>query len=199
MAYIKLNDELHGIRSAMAFRPETAKPLNELVEVLLHAPHSLSAGERELIATYVSYLNECHYCQTIHGAIAAASLDGDEDLVRRVKADFAHADISDKLKALLVIAGKVQKGGKHVTAADVEAARALGASDLEIHDTVLIAAAFCMYNRYVDGLGTSQPRDDDFYRARGKRVAQEGYVKVSQEYLAAAAAHEEEAVLPGTF
>ncbi len=184
MAYIKLQDELHGIRGAMAFRPETAKPLNELAEVLLQGPHTLSPGERELIATYVSYLNECHYCQTIHGAIAAANLGGDEELVRRVKADFAHADISDKLKSLLVIAGLVQKGGKHVTAQAVEQARSHGASDLEIHDTVLIAAAFCMYNRYVDGLGTSQPHDDNFYRQRGKQVAQEGYVRVSQQYLA---------------
>ena len=203
MAYIALKDELHGIRGAMAFRPETAKPLNELVEVLLHGPHSLSAGERELIATYVSYLNECHYCQTIHGAIAAASPGVDEELVRRVKADFQHAEISDKLKALLVIAAKVQKGGKQVTAADVEKARLVGATDLEVHDAVLIAAAFCMYNRYVDGLGTSQPRDDDFYRERGKQVAEQGYVKVSQEYLRASAAsvqaEVDEPALRGTF
>src|SRR5271154_5632201 len=116
MAYIQLPEGLPGIRGAMAFRPETAKPLNELVEVLLRWPNSLTPGERELIATYVSYLNDCYYCQTIHGAIAAASLNDDEELVKRVKADFQHADISDKLKALLVIASKVQKGGKHVTA-----------------------------------------------------------------------------------
>jgi uncharacterized peroxidase-related enzyme len=135
----------------------------------------------------VSYLNDCHYCQSIHGAIAAASLNGDEDLVKRVKADFQHAAISDKLKALLVIASKVQKGGKHVTAEDVAHARAFGATDLEIHDTVLIAAAFCMFNRYVDGLGTSQPYDEAMYRERGKRVAREGYVTVSKEYLPAEA------------
>ena len=199
MAHIKLNDELHGIRSAMAFRPETARPLNELVEVLLHGPHSLSSGERELIATYVSYLNDCHYCQTIHGAIAAASLNDNEDLVQRVKADFQQADISDKLKSLLAIASQVQKGGKHVTASAVEAARKQGATDLEIHDTVLIAAAFCMYNRYVDGLATSQPHDDSLYRERGKQVAKEGYVKVSQRYLAAAAEATEPVALRGTF
>ena len=94
----------------MAFRPATAKPLNELVEVLLFGPHTLTQGERELIATYVSYLNDCHFCQSIHGAIAAAHLGGDEDLVKRVKVDFQHAAISEKLKALLVIAGKVQRG-----------------------------------------------------------------------------------------
>ena len=188
MAYISLPEELPGIRGAMAFRPETARPLNDLVETLLHGANTLSPGERELIATYVSYLNDCHYCQSIHGAIAAASLNDNEDLVKRVKADFQHADISDKLKALLVIASKVQKGGKHVTAEDVEHARSLGATDLEIHDTVLIAAAFCMFNRYVDGLGTWQPHDEAMYRERGKRVAREGYVTVSKEYLPAEAA-----------
>lgn len=167
----------------MAFRPETARPLNDLVEILLHAPNSLTPGERELIATYVSSLNDCYFCQTVHGAIAAAHLDDDEDLVRRVKADFLHADISEKLKALLVIAGKVQKGGKHVTAMDVEEARTAGATDIEIHDAVLIAAAFCMYNRYVDGLATWQPEDEELYRERGKKTAREGYVAMSQEYL----------------
>ncbi|HTD53914.1 MAG TPA: peroxidase-related enzyme [Silvibacterium sp.] len=184
MAHIRLPEGMTGIRAGFAFRPETAKPLNELVEVLLHDSHSLTPGERELIATYVSYLNDCYYCQTCHGFIAAAHL-GDEDLVKRVKADFQHADISEKLKAFLVVASKVQKGGKHVTAEDVEHARSLGATDLEIHDTVLIAAAFCMYNRYVDGLGTWQPQDEALYRERGKHVARIGYVNASKKYLPA--------------
>ena len=128
MPHIALPEGLPGIRGAMAFRPETAKPLNDLVEVLLRGPNTLTPGERELIATYVSSLNDCYYCQTIHGAIAAAHLNGDEDLVRRVKADFQHANISEKLKALLVIAAKVQRGGKNVTAADVEHARSVGAT-----------------------------------------------------------------------
>jgi uncharacterized peroxidase-related enzyme len=183
MAHILLPEGLQGIRAAMAFRPETAKPLNDLAEALLHAPNSLTAGERELIATYVSAQNDCYFCQTVHGAIAAAHLEGDEQLVRCVKADFMNAEISEKLKALLTIAGKVQKGGKHVTSADVEAARNQGATDVEIHDTVLIAAAFCMYNRYVDGLDTWQPRDEELYRQRGKKTAKEGYVSMSKEYL----------------
>lgn len=183
MPHIQLPEGLQGIRSALAFRPETAKPLNELAEALLHAPNSLPQGDRELIATYVSYLNDCYFCQTVHGSIAAACLNDDYDLVKRVKADFQAADITEKLKALLVIAAKVQKGGKHVTSADVEAARLQGATDIEIHDTVLIAAAFCMFNRYVDGLDTWQPRDESLYRERGKRVAREGYIAMSAEYL----------------
>jgi alkylhydroperoxidase/carboxymuconolactone decarboxylase family protein YurZ len=85
------------------------------------------------------------------------------------------ASISDKLKALLKIAAKTQAGGKQVTRADVEAARAQGATDIEIHDTVLIAAAFCMYNRYVDGLDTWQPDNDELYDKMGEQRAREGY------------------------
>ena len=163
----------------MAFRPETAKPLNELADVLLRGPHTLSPGERELVATFVSSQNDCRYCQTIHGAIAAHHLDGNEDLIIQVKADPQHAAISDKLKALLVIAGKTVEGGKRVTAEDVARARQHGATDLEIHDTVLIAAAFCMFNRYVDGLATWAPDDPDFYRARAALVAEHGYASAT--------------------
>ncbi|KAA6455986.1 peroxidase-related enzyme [Acidobacteria bacterium AB60] len=191
MPHIPLPDDLPGIRGAMAFRPETARPLNALVEVLLQGPSTLTRGERELIATYVSSRNCTHYCHSIHGAIAAAHLNGDEALVKQVKVDFMEAAISPKLKALLAIAAKVQQDGKLVSKDDVQAARREGATDLEIHDTILIAAAFCMYNRYVDGLGTYQPQDEAFYRERGPRVARDGYVKVSEEYLAAhaSAAH----------
>ena len=167
---------LPGIRGPMAFRPETSKPLNELVEVLLRGPGSLTPGERELIATYVSAQNNCHYCQSIHGAIAAAHEGGSEALTQSVKQDYQAAAISPKLKTLLTIAGKVQQDGKNVTTADVAAAHEQGATDLEIHDTVLIAAAFCMYNRYVDGLATWQPQDDELYRTRGRMVARDGYV-----------------------
>jgi uncharacterized peroxidase-related enzyme len=159
----------------MAFRPETAGPLNELVDVLLRGPHTLTPGERELIAAYVSSRNDCEYCQTIHGAIAAHHLGGDEALVRQVKNDPQQAGVSDKLKALIVIAGKTARGGKFVTAADVARARDAGATDMEIHDTVLIAAVFCMCNRYVDGLATVAPDDPDFYRQRAAVVAEHGY------------------------
>jgi uncharacterized peroxidase-related enzyme len=184
MPHIAIAPDLPGIRGAFAFRPETARPMNALVEILLQGPSTLTKGERELIATYVSSRNCTHYCHSIHGAIAAVHLGGNEALVTQVKTNFMQAGISAKLKALLAIAGKVQQDGKLVTASDVEAARREGATDMEIHDTVLIAAAFCMYNRYVDGLGTYQPEDEAFYRERGPRVAQDGCVKVSEEYLA---------------
>jgi len=179
MAHIKLPEGLPGISGGFAFRPETAKPMRELAHVLLHEANSLTAGERELIATYVSSQNDCYFCQASHGAAAASHL-GDSDIVQQVKTDFLAASISPKLKALLAIAGKVQRDGKLVTPDDVERARAEGATDMEIHDTVLIASAFCMYNRYVDGLGTWQPRDASMYEQMGQHLAKEGYLKPSR-------------------
>ena len=175
MAHIALPDGLPGIRGPMAFRPATAAPLNELVVVLLRGPHTLSPGERELIATFVSARNDCRYCQTIHGAIAAHHFGGDEALVAQVKRDPSSAAISPKLKALLVIAADTARSGRDVTADDIARARAEGATDLEIHDTVLIAAVFCLCNRYVDGLATWTPDDPEFYRQRAALVATHGY------------------------
>ena len=176
MPHIDLPKEFPGIRSLFVFRPETAAPLNALVQTLLHNPHpTLSPGERELIATYVSSLNHCKYCATIHGAIAKHHLHNGE-VVERVKTNPENAAISDRLKALLKIAGQVQRGGKEVASADVDAARNEGATDIEIHDTVLIAAAFCMFNRYVDGLATWAPDDPEVYDRMGKQRAEEGYL-----------------------
>lgn len=181
MPHIQLNGTLPGIRSLFDFRPETAEPLCQLADVLLHQPSSLSRADRELIATYVSSLNDCYYCQTAHGAIAAHHLNGDDGIVAQVKRDFTTAAVTEKLKMLLHIAGQVQKGGKQVTPADVEKARREGATDQEIHDTVLIAAAFCMYNRYVDGLATWAPRDLESYRPRAATVAEGGYTRIPSD------------------
>src|SRR5271157_2240227 len=142
MPHIQLPEGMPGILGPMAFSPETSKPLNELAEVLLRAPNTLTPGERETIATYVSSENDCFFCQTIHGAVAAHHLGNNEGLVQAIKLDFEAAPVSEKLKALLAIAGKVHKGGKNVTPHDIARARKHGATDKEIHDTVLIAAAF---------------------------------------------------------
>jgi uncharacterized peroxidase-related enzyme len=181
MPHIALPQGIPGIAAGFAFRPETAKPMRELAEVLLRGPSALTSGERELIATFVSGRNDCYFCQTSHGAAAAAHLGERAHLVDDVKRDYLGAGVSAKLKALLAIAGQVQQGGKRVTAEAVEAARSLGATDLEIHDAVLIAAAFCMYNRYVDGLATWQPRDPLMYTAMGENLARRGYLQPSTD------------------
>jgi len=176
MSHISLPEGFPGITAGFAFRPETAKPMRELAHILLHEPNSLTPGERELIAAYVSAQNDCYFCHTSHGAAAACHL-GSSEIVKQVKTDFETAPVSSKLKALLAIAGKVQQNGKNVTSSDIDRARRLGATDNEIHDTVLIAAAFSMYNRYVDGLATWQPHDETMYAQMGKHLAEEGYRK----------------------
>lgn len=180
MAHIALENEFPGIVGPMEYRPETAKPLRELAEVLLRGPSTLTSADRETIAAFVSYLNECRFCQLSHSAAAAEHLggaDADYAHIEAVKTNIASANVTPKLKMLLTIAGKVQQGGRHVTPSDIADARTKGASDQEIHDTVLIAAAFCMFNRYVDGLATWQPEDPAEYRTMGHRMAHSGYIR----------------------
>ncbi len=187
MPYIALPEGFPGVRSLFMYSPETAKPLNDLVQTLLHDPSTstLTPGERELIAAYTSSLNECKYCASTHGAIAKYQLNGDEDLVKGVMKDPGTADISPRLRTLVNIAAKVQQSGRNVTPADIDAARKEGATDKEIHDAVLIAATFCLFNRYVDGLGTWAPDDPAVYDAIGKQRASEGYLtkpfKIAQQ------------------
>ncbi len=177
MPHIPLPEGLPGITGGFAFRPETAAPMRRLAEVLLRGDSTLTSGEREMIATVVSARNACAFCRDSHRAAAAHHLDGNYRLVDAVRDDHQSAPISAKFKALLTIAGHVQQGGKQVTNDDVVQARAAGATDLEIHDTVLIAAAFCMFNRYVDGLAAWTPTDHDLYHRMGERMAVEGYVR----------------------
>ena len=156
--------------------PETQVHLSGLAEALLRGPSSLTSGERETIAAYVSSGNECRFCRESHAAAARAHLGEQRAVVDQVIANAANADVSPKVKALLVIADKVRRDGRLVQADDVARARTAGADDKAIHDTVLIAAAFCMFNRYVDGLGTWAPEEPAAYIESGKRLAEQGYV-----------------------
>jgi uncharacterized peroxidase-related enzyme len=176
MAHINLDNSLPGISGLLRHFPETAKPLTLLAETLLRAPNNLTSGERELIAGYVSYKNNCNFCHLSHSAAAAAHLKDDFKTTDQIIHDIETADISDKMKALLHIAAQVQQSGKAVQAASIERAKDVGATDDDIHTTVLIAAAFCMYNRYVDGLGTWTPLEREAFVESGKRLAEVGYV-----------------------
>ena len=184
MAHIDLNNQLPGIRGLMAYRPETAEPLNHLAEVLLRAENSLSRGERELIATYVSALNDCYFCQNVHGALAGHYLNCSINEIDKLKIDYSSSEkISEKMKALISIAGSVQQSGKNVSEYQVKQALEIGASQREIHDTVLIAAAFCMFNRYVDGLSTFASSNRQFYVDRAPQRAEEGYLNTHTNKL----------------
>jgi uncharacterized peroxidase-related enzyme len=176
MAYIQVPEDVPGIRSLVLFRPETGQHLYELAQVLLRGESPLSEADRELIAAYVSYRNDCVFCSSSHAAAARCLYGSESGVVDAVLKDLQTSPISEKMKALLNIAGKVQVLGKEVSPEDIAAARALGASDRELHDTVLIAATFCMFNRYVDGLASLTPVDSEEYRAMGQRMAANGYV-----------------------
>lgn len=175
MAHIALPAEFPGIIGPLAAYRDTEKHLDGLANTLMCGPSSLTKAEREVIATYVSSGNECYFCTNSHAAVARHLLGEKQHLVADILADAATAHIDEKLRALLVIAGKVRKDGRLVTAEDVAKAREHGADDRAIHDTVLIAAMFCMFNRYVDGLATWTPRDPQVYEEIGARIATKGY------------------------
>ena len=181
MPYIPLEAHLPGITGLLEYRKDSAAPIRELTQILLRGESTLTEGERELIATVVSSRNECRFCTAAHTA-AAGILLGETGTVEAVKNDIDTAPVTDKLRALLHIAALVQESGKAVTTAAIAAAKAVGATDVEIHDTVLIAALFCLYNRYVDGLATATPADAAFYEGLGQRLKQHGYHRLPQGY-----------------
>lgn len=181
MPHISLESHLPGVTGLLEFRRDTAEPLRELTQILLRGESSLSPAERELIATLVSHKNRCVFCTTSHAAAADAYF-GSSALTEQVCADHRTAPISEKMKALLTIASQVQESGKSVTPEAVEAAKNAGATDLELHDTVMIAALFCFYNRYVDGLATIAPTDPTYYKGLGIRLRNDGYHRPAQGY-----------------
>lgn len=181
MPYITLEAHLPGITGLLEYRQDTAKPIRELTQLLLRGPSDLTEGERELIATIVSHRNQCNFCSAAHTA-AADMLLGEPDTTIKIKQDITTAPISEKMKALLMIASQVQVSGRQVTAAAIANAKSAGATDIEIHDTVLIAALFCLYNRYVDGLATVTPGQPDFYKTLAERITRHGYTRLPQGY-----------------
>jgi uncharacterized peroxidase-related enzyme len=179
MAHINVEEGIPGIRSLVLFRPETGKPLYDLAQVLLRGPSPLLEAERELIAAYVSHRNDCMFCMSSHAAAARCLYGEEKNLVDEVLQEMQLSNVSNKMKALLNIAGKVQVLGKEVTPEDIAAAKTGGADEREIHDTVLIAASFSMFNRYVDGLASFTPTDPAVYEEMGKRMVK-GYTLPQQ-------------------
>lgn len=176
MPHISLEEHLPGITGLLEYRLDTAYPIRDLTQILLRGESTLSQAERELIATVVSAGNQCKFCTAAHTA-AADILLGENTTSEMVKNDLANAPVSDKMKVLLEIAKMVQVSGRNVTPALIERAKNLGASDLEIHDTILIAALFCLYNKYVDGLASISPNDPSFYQTLGNKIVNQGYLR----------------------
>jgi uncharacterized peroxidase-related enzyme len=181
MPYIPLEEHLPGITGLLEYDKEAAAPIRQLTQILLRGESTLTEGERELIATVVSNGNQCKFCTAAHTA-AADILLGENETSQQVKTNIATAPLSDKMKALLTIASMVRENGKAVTKEAIDKAKAEGATDIEIHDTVLIAALFCLYNRYVDGLSTVTPTNPEFYKGLGERLKNHGYNRLQQGY-----------------
>ncbi|MCA0364946.1 MAG: peroxidase-related enzyme [Bacteroidetes bacterium] len=181
MPHIPLPDHLPGITGLLEYRVDSAKPIRDLTQILLRGESTLSEGERELIASVVSHGNACKFCAAAHTA-AADILLGDSETCEMVKNDLENAPVSPKMKALLRIATLVQKSGKAVTQESINEALTNGATDREIHDTVLIAALFCLYNKYVDGMGSATPTDPKFYLTLGERITTHGYSRLKEGY-----------------
>ncbi|MCW5924900.1 MAG: carboxymuconolactone decarboxylase family protein [Saprospiraceae bacterium] len=178
MPHIALPEQALGIRSLAEYRPDTGQHLYELAQTLLRGESPLSEAERELIAAFVSHRNQCTFCFSSHAAAARYLFQADAQVVDFVLDDYETAPISAKIKSLLRIADCVQKDARTVSEALVAEARANGAGDRDIHDTVLIAATFCLFNRYVDGLATSTPPPDatEIWASMGERIGKNGYV-----------------------
>ncbi len=170
MPHIPVEEHLPGITGLLEYSRETAKPIRELTQLLLRGPSTLTEGERELIAMIVSHRNECKFCTNAHQAVADLLL-GECETTVKIKENITAAPLSEKMRTLLEIAVQVQAGGRNVTPQAIGKAKAAGASEIEIHDTVLIAALFCLYNRYVDGLATIAPVDPGFYENLAQRIA----------------------------
>ena len=181
MPYIPLEEHLPGITGLLEYDKVAGAPIRELTQILLRGESTLTEGERELIATVVSNGNQCKFCTAAHTA-AADILLGENETSQQVKTNIAAAQLSNKMKALLTIASMVRESGKAVTKEAIDKAKTEGATDIEIHDTVLIAALFCLYNRYVDGLATITPTNPEFYQGLGERLKNHGYNRLPQGY-----------------
>jgi uncharacterized peroxidase-related enzyme len=181
MPHIPLDENLPGITGLLNYRQDTALPIRQLTQILLRGESTLTEGERELIATVTSHGNQCKFCTAAHTA-AADVLLGERETAEKVKHDPENAPVSEKMKYLLEIARKVQADARTVNSQLVEKAKQAGATELEIHDTVLIAALFCLYNKYVDGLASVTPTDPAFYDRLANILKNSGYMPSPNRY-----------------
>jgi uncharacterized peroxidase-related enzyme len=179
MPHIKLDNDFPGIVGLIYHKPKFGRAVTGLTQAALRGPSPLTPAERELIAAYVSNLNSCSYCQQAHSAVASELMGDGGAAVACAIGDRIGDKVGPKMKGLLQLASRVQKGGGSVTPVDIENTREAGASDEEIHDTVFVAAAFCFINRYVDGLGAEAPTNHLFYQEGGKYLGRAGYQKPS--------------------
>ncbi len=174
--------DVPGILAAIRLTPGLGVHLRGLAdELLVHdfPGSTLVRAQREMLATAVSAANDCFYCMDSHGAFATALLQSTGathlvPLIDTIKLGSSEG-LDPKMQALLHISRTVRRDPRELTAGDVEAALAAGATDADTQLAVLIAAAFSMYNRMVDGFRAQTPPSAEAYRARAGEIAEHGY------------------------
>jgi uncharacterized peroxidase-related enzyme len=181
MPHIELESHLPGITGLLEYRKDTGQPIRDLTQILMRGESTLTEAERELIATIVSHGNQCRFCVTAHAA-AADLLLGEKTTTQAIRDDIESAPVNEKMKALLTIAAAVGRNGRLVSPEMVARAKAEGATDAELHGTVLIAALFSLYNRYVDGMATTMPDNDAYFDTLADRIVHHGYQRLPQGY-----------------
>jgi uncharacterized peroxidase-related enzyme len=174
--------DVPGIGAAMRLTPNLGLHLRGLADELLvndFPGATLRRDERELLATAVSAANDCFFCMDSHGAFATALLERGGATERLPLIDIVKTGSSDgldpKVRTLLHIARTVGRDPLELTKEDVAAAQGAGASEADVQLAVLIAAAFSMYNRMVDGFRARTPGDPAAYRERAGEIAERGY------------------------
>jgi uncharacterized peroxidase-related enzyme len=179
--------DVPGIGAAMRLTPGLGVHLRGLADELLvndYPGATISRGEREMLAMAVSARNDCFFCMDSHAAHATAVMElaGSTeyvDLLDGLKTGSIEG-VGPKMQALLDIAGTVQANARDLSRDQVEAACAAGATDADVQLAVLIASAFSMYNRMVDGLRARTAPSVEAYRPRAIEIAERGYSAPSQ-------------------
>jgi uncharacterized peroxidase-related enzyme len=174
--------DVPGILAAIRLTPGLGIHLRGLADELLvndFPGATIERHEREMLATATSAANDCFYCMDSHGAFATALIErsGSLDLVPLIDEikRGSSAGLDPKMQALVHISRTVRRQPLDLTAADVDAAQAAGASDADVQLAILIAAAFSMYNRMVDGFRAKTPPTAEAYRSRAGEIAEHGY------------------------
>jgi uncharacterized peroxidase-related enzyme len=174
--------DVPGIGAAMRLTPELGLHLRGLADAVLvhdYPGATITRAEREMLATALSASNDCFYCMDSHAEHASAVLERDGGteraaLLEDLKLGALHG-LDRKMQALVQIARTVGRRSRDLSAEDVEAARAAGATDADVQLAVLIASAFSMYNRLVDGFRARTPTNPEAYRERAAEIAEHGY------------------------
>jgi uncharacterized peroxidase-related enzyme len=152
--------------------PDTARPLLDYHELVMRGPSPFTVAERELIAAYVSGVNECGYCHGVHTATAEA-FGIPEGLLEALLADLDTAPVDEKIRAVLRYVGKLTTAPARLTDDDAAAVLAAGWDERALHDAVIVCALFNFMNRMVNGLGIKA--DESYFALSGKRLRDVGY------------------------